>query len=123
MAALVASLLTGSGSGQEQAGVAYFAEAKITVNERARADGFMRVRVVPENGTPREAQFAIQRRMNENEVAKGIAEALNAVLGPDYAADRDAGEHVKLRKKSRGAADFSVEITFNAPGFAVILDN
>jgi hypothetical protein len=123
MAALFASLITGSGWAQEQASTAYFDEAKITVNERARADGFMRVRVVPENGTPREAQFAIQRRMNENDVAKGIAAALNAVLGPDYVADRDSGEHVKLHKKARDAADFSVEITFNAPGFAVILDN
>jgi hypothetical protein len=100
----------------------YFKEAKITVNERARADGFMRVRIVPENGAPREATLAIERRMRENELAGGIADALNAVLAPDYVADKDAGEHVKIRKKSRDAANFSVEITFNAPGFAVILD-
>jgi hypothetical protein len=101
----------------------YFDEAKITVNERARADGFMRVRVIPENGTPREATLAIPRRMSENDLARGIADSLNAVLGADYEADKDAGEHVKIRKKNREAADFSIEITFNAPGFAVILDN
>ena len=59
----------------------YFEGAKITVNERARADGFMRVRVVPENGAPREATLAIAKRMNENELARGIADALNTVLG------------------------------------------
>ena len=101
----------------------YFEGAKITVNARAHADGFMRVRVIPQNGTPREATFAVLRRMNENELAKGIAEALNVVLGAEYVADRDAGEHIKIHKKTRDAADFSVEITFNAPGFAVVLDN
>jgi hypothetical protein len=101
----------------------YFDGAKITINERARSDGFMRVRVVPENGAPREATFAIERRMNENELARGVADALNTVLGPEYVADKDAGEHVKIHKKAKDASNFSVEITFNVPGFAVILDN
>jgi hypothetical protein len=101
----------------------YFDGAKITVNERARADGFMRVRVIPENGAPREATMAIARRMSENDLARGLADSLNTVLGPEYVADKDGGEHVKIHKKTRDAADFSVEITFNAPGFAVILDN
>jgi hypothetical protein len=123
-AALTMAAWTGTGLAQDGAPSAtYFERAKLTVNERARADGFMRVRVVPENGTPREATIAIERRMRENELARGIADALNAVLAPDYVADRDAGEHVKIRKKSRDAANFSVEITFNAPGFAVILDD
>jgi hypothetical protein len=61
--------------------------------------------------------------MSENDLARGLADALNAVVGPEYSADKDAGEHVKIRKRARDAADFSVEITFNAPGFAVILDN
>ena len=121
--ALTMAAFTGTGLAQDGAPRAtYFDGAKITVNERARADGFMRVRVVPENGTPREATFAIERRMKENELAKGIADALNTVLGPEYVADRDAGEHVKIHKKTRDAANVSVEITFNSPGFAVILD-
>lgn len=102
--------------------VTYLDEAKITVNARPREDGFMRVRIVPEGGTPREATVGISARMRENDLARGIADALNAVLGPDYIADKDAGEHVKIRKKERGTANFSVEITFNAPGFAVVLD-
>jgi hypothetical protein len=101
----------------------YFEDAKITVNARAHADGFMRVRVVPENGVAREATFAIEKRMHENELARGITDALIPVLGPDYTADKDGGEHVKIRKKTRDAANFSVEITFNAPGFSVILDD
>jgi hypothetical protein len=101
----------------------YFDGAKISVSERARADGFMRVRVVPENGTPREATLIVEKRMNENELARGLADALNRVLGPEYVADRDAGEHVKIHKRDRAAANFSVEITFNAPGFTVVLDN
>jgi len=101
----------------------YFEAAKISVSARARADGFMRVRVIPENGAPREATFDVLRRMNENDLASSIAIGLNKVLAPEYVADKDNGEHVKIEKKQREAANFSVEITFNAPGFAVILEN
>jgi len=124
--ALVAAAFAGSSFAAEDAAQppsTYFEGAKITVNARARADGFMRVRVVPENGEPREATFGIARRMNENDLAKGIAESLNTVLAPEYVADKDNGEHVKIHKKQKDAANFSVEITFNAPGFSVILDN
>jgi hypothetical protein len=122
--AMVLMTFAGAALGEEgRPASTYFEEAKITVNERARADGFMRVRVIPENGTPREATMAIAKRMNENELARGIADALNTVLGPEYVADKDGGEHVKIKKDARDAANFSVEVTFNAPGFAVILDN
>jgi hypothetical protein len=122
---LVASAaFAGAGFAEEGRPVStYFDDAKLTVNARAQADGFMRVRVIPENGVPREATVAIAKRMNENELARDIADALNAVLGPEYVADKDGGEHVKIRKETRDAANFSVEVTFNAPGFAVILDD
>jgi hypothetical protein len=123
-AALVAAALTGSVWAEEpRPTVTYFDEAKITVNARAGADGFMRVRVIPENGTPLEATVPIRKRENENELARTITDGLNAVLAPSYAADKDGGEHVKLRKKAKDAANFSVEITFNAPGFSVVLDD
>ena len=38
-------------------------------------------KVTPENGTPREATLTIARRMSENDLARGIADALNTVLG------------------------------------------
>jgi hypothetical protein len=122
---LATAVLATSASAQDEAKPTstYFENAKITVNARARADGFMRVRVIPENGEAREATFGIARRMNENDLAKSIAVSLNAVLAPEYVADKDNGEHVKIEKKQKGAPNFSVEITFNAPGFAVILDN
>jgi hypothetical protein len=101
----------------------FFEQAKITVNERARAEGFLRVRLQPENGEAREATIDIPKRMSENDIAKTLAAALKAAVGPDYNIDRDAGEHVKIRKAKRDAPNFSVEITFSAPGFAIILDN
>lgn len=101
----------------------FFEGAKITVNERARADGYLRVRVQPENGTAHEGMIAIHKRMSENDIAKGIANALEPVLAPDYKVDRDAGEHVKIKKAKKSAANFSVEIAFTAPGFSVILEN
>lgn len=122
--ALAPTALSFAQDAEESTGpkVTYFEEAKITVNERASADGFMRVRVIPENGQALEAQIAIEKRMSENDLARAIADGLNAVLAPNYKADKDAGEHVKIRKESRDMANFSVEITFNAPGFSLILD-
>jgi hypothetical protein len=121
--AAAAAAFAGSGFAEDaRPSSTYFEEAKITVNARAHADGFMRVRIVPEDGAPVEATFPIEKRMHENELARGITDSLNAVLGPNYEADKDGGEHVKIRKTKRGVANFSVEITFNAPGFSVILD-
>ena len=101
----------------------FFEEAKITVNDRARADGYLRVRVQPENDVALEATIDVLKRMSENDIAKGIATALEPVLGPNYEVDKDSGEHVKIRKANRDAANFSVEIAFSAPGFSIILDN
>ena len=124
MAVLVVAAFTGTAWAQEaRPTVTYFDEAKITVNARAHADGFIRVRILPENGTPLEATMPIRKRENENELARTITDGLNAVIAPNYAADKDGGEHVKIKKKSHDAANFSVEITFNSPGFSIILDN
>jgi translation initiation factor 2 alpha subunit (eIF-2alpha) len=101
----------------------YFDFAKITVAERARADGYLRVRLTPENGTAREATLDIHKRMSENDIAKGIAVALEPVVGPEYRVERTAGEHVKLQKASKDAANFAVEIAFNVPGFSIVLEN
>ena len=100
-----------------------FEKAKITVNERAQGDGFLRVRLRPENGERHEATIDIHKRMSENDIAKSLAAALKAQVGSDYDVDRDAGEHVKIRKAKRDAPNFTLEITFSAPGFAIILDD
>jgi hypothetical protein len=107
----------------EEPKTTYFDFAKITINDRARANGSIRVRVTPENGTPREATLDIHKRMSENDIAKGIAKALEPVVGPEYEVERTAGEHVKLRKADKKAPNFNVEITFNVPGFSVVLEN
>ena len=100
----------------------FFEEVKITVNERAGADGFLRVRVQPEGGEAREATIDVAKRMSENDIVKTLAQALGPALAPDYEVDRDAGEHVKIRKAEREAPNFAVEITFSSPGFSIILD-
>jgi hypothetical protein len=102
--------------------LSYFDGAKITVNERARAEGYLRVRVTPEKGDSREATIPISKRESENQIAKNLAVALKAALGSDFDVDRDAGEHVKIHKSKRGSPNFAVEITFSAPGFSIILD-
>jgi hypothetical protein len=122
---LASFLALGSAAAQDaaQPRSTFFEEAKITVNDRARADGYLRVRITPEKGQARETTIVTARRMSENDIAKTLAEALQAVAAPDYEIDRDAGEHVKIRKAKREAANFSVEISFSSPGFSIVLDN
>ncbi len=103
--------------------VTYFEEAKITVNDRAHADGYLRVRITPEKGAALEATIATQKHMSENDIAKTLAEALGKAAAPNYEVDRDAGEHVKIRKAKRETPNFSVEVSFTSPGFSIILDN
>jgi hypothetical protein len=123
--ALASLLLLSSAAAQDavQPASTFFEEAKITVNERARANGYLRVRITPEGGQALEATIVTEKRMNENEIAKTLAEAMKTAFAPAYEADKDAGEHVKIRKAKRDSANFSVEITFSSPGFAIILDN
>src|SRR6185295_1111540 len=125
LAAALSAMFAGTAiaAGETEHKATYFDFAKITVAERARADGFLRVRVTPENGTAREGTVDIHRRMSENDIAKSIAVALEPVVGPDYAVERTAGEHVKLKKANKSAANFNVEITFNVPGFSIVLEN
>jgi len=100
----------------------FLKEAKITVNNGVDEAGTLMVRVQPENGQPLEATVALTKSMNENDIARGIADALTPVLAPNYKADKDAGEHVKITKAQNSAANFTVAVMFNAPGFSIIID-
>lgn len=122
--ALASLVVLGSAVAQDVAMPAssFFEEAKISVNARAKADGYMRVRVTPEGGKAFEATIATEKRMNENEIAKTLFEALEKAATPDYKIDRNAGEHVKIHKTKGSVANFSVEVTFSSPGFSIILD-
>jgi hypothetical protein len=122
-AALTCGALLGASAAETTHKSTYFSEAKITVNDRAHDDGFLSVSVQPENGAPREATVDLHKHMSENDIAKGIVQALEPVLSPDYKVDRDAGEHIKIHKAKKAAANFSVAITFNSPGFSIIIDN
>ena len=73
-------------------------EAEISINQGASADGFLRVAIQPQSGTKREATIAVTKTMGENDIAQKLADALRTAVGPDYEVDKDAGEHVKIRK-------------------------
>ena len=97
-------------------------EARISINSGADEDGSLIVRVTPSGGVAKEATVALKRGMGENAIAEAIADALRPVLAPMYESDKDGGEHVKIRKTDRSAANFSVAVMFNVPGFSVIID-
>jgi len=102
--------------------VTFHDEAEFTINSGASADGFLRVVIQPQGGTKREATVPVTSRMGENDIAQAIADALRPAIGPGYEVDKDAGEHVKVRKAQNDAANFSIEITFSAPGFSIVID-
>jgi hypothetical protein len=99
--------LLGSSTALPQSGTlptTFHDEAELTINQGASADGFLRVAIQPQGGTKREATIAVTSSMGENDIAQKIADALRPAIGPDYEVDRDAGEHVKIRKTQGAAA-------------------
>lgn len=97
-------------------------DARISINSGADADGSLIVRVTPLGGAAKEATVALKKGMGENAIAEAIAEALRPVLAPLYEADKDGGEHVKIRKTDRSAPNFTLAVMFNVPGFSVIIE-
>ena len=97
IASLVLGLTVTVGTAQEsQHRSTPFSEAAITAQNRADADGYLRVRVQPIGGQTVEATVDVLRRM---------------------------GENVRIRKEDSGAADFTIEIAFNTPGLQILLSN
>lgn len=115
--------LVGSNTALSQGSPTFHNDVEISINTGARGPGFLRVAIQPQNGTKREATISITQNMGENEIAKSIGDALVTAVGPDYEIDRDGGENVKIRKARNEVASFAIEITFSAPGFAIVLNN
>ena len=99
-------------------------EARITIENRARADGYIRLRLTPEGGNAVETTVDVLRRMSENDIAADIEKALTLVVGEQYEVNRSGGENVRIRKADRDTvADFTLEITFNTPGLAITIQD
>jgi hypothetical protein len=118
----VATALLGPNTALPQGTPTLHNNVEISINTGASGDGFLRVAIQPQNGTKREATISITQRMGENDIAQSIADALRTAVGPDYEIDRDGGENVKIRKTRNEVANFSIEITFSAPGFSIVLN-
>jgi len=99
-------------------------DARIEVNHRADSTGVIRVRVTPVGQEPIETTINILDRMSENDVAADIEKELTVALGGTYRVDRTGGEHVRIRKTNRETSpDFTLEISFNAVGLAIIIQD
>lgn len=97
-------------------------EARITVENRADANGYIRIRLTPVGGQAVDASIDILDRMSENDIAADIEKALIVALGNAYRVDRSGGENVRIRKADRDTgADFELEIAFNTPGLTITI--
>lgn len=99
-------------------------DARITVENRARADGYIRLRMAPQGGTVVETTVDVLRRMSENEIAADIEKALTLIVPDGYEVNRGGGENVRIRKTDRDTvADFTLEIAFNTPGLRITIED
>jgi hypothetical protein len=114
--------LLGSNTALSQGSPTLHNNVEISINTGASGAGFLRVAIQPQNGTKREATISITQSMGENEIAQSLADALRTAVGADYEIDKDGGENVKVRKTRNEVASFSIEITFSAPGFSIVLN-
>ena len=117
-----ATLLVSNTALPQSSSPTLYDDVEIAISTGASGNGFLRVAIQPQNGTKREATISITQRMGENDIAQSIADALRMAVGTDYEIDRDGGEKVKIRKARNEVANFSVEISFSAPGFSIVLN-
>lgn len=99
-----------------------FEEAQISINNRAGADGYVRIRVTPAGGQPLDTTVDVLGRMGENDIAADIEKALVILLRGKYEVSR-GGEDVRIRKPERSSPNFTVELAFNTPGLGIVLKN
>ena len=97
-------------------------KADISINNKAGTDGYVRIRVIPVGGQPKDTTIDVLARMRENDIAADIEKALVIALRPTYEVKR-GGENVSIRKAERTAPNFTVEIAFNTPGLGIVLAN
>jgi hypothetical protein len=117
-----ATLLVSNTALPQSSSATFYDDVEISINTGASGGGFLRVAIQPQNGTKREATISITQSMGENEIAQSLADALRTAIGSDYEIDKDGGENVKIRKTRNEVANFSVEISFSAPGFSIVLN-
>lgn len=98
-------------------------DARIQIDNRADADGVIRVRVVPVGREPIETRINVLNNMSENEIAADIEKELTVTLGDLYRVDRTGGENVRIRKRDRDTPDFTLEVAFNTPGLAITIQD
>lgn len=122
LAALSAGMLGASvlAAQVSQHPVSTFESAEITIDHRADADGFIRVRLEPVGRSPIDTIVDVLKRDGENEIAENISRALSVAAAQEFEIRRN-GETVHIDRPNRDSPSFSVEITFNAPGLSILL--
>ena len=121
--AFVAALLM-SGVSYAQTGElsTKLAEARISVGNKADANGYVRIRLTPDGGQTIDVTVDVLERMNENEIAADIEKALIVAAGNTYNVEVSGGENVVIRKADRDTGpDFELEIAFNTPGLSITM--
>ena len=98
-------------------------DAQIAVQNRADANGTIRVTLTAAGGQPMVATISVLNNMSENDIAADIEKELIVVLGAGYRVDRGGGENVSIRKADNEAPDFTLEISFNTPGLSITIQD
>lgn len=99
-------------------------EARITINNKADANGYVRLRLTPVGAEPMDTTVDILDRMSENDIAADIEKQLTVIVAGKYRIDRTGGENVRIRKVDRDSTpDFVLEIAFNTPGLSITIED
>jgi hypothetical protein len=98
-------------------------EAQIVVQNRADANGTIRVTLTAQGGQPMVATINVLNNMSENDIAADIEKELIVLVGAAYRVDRGGGENISIRKADREGPDFTLEIAFNTPGLSITIQD
>lgn len=98
-------------------------DAQIVVQNRADANGTIRVTLAAQGSQPMVATISVLNNMSENDIAADIEKELTVLLGEAYRVDRGGGETVSIRKENSEAPDFTLEVSFNTPGLSITIED
>jgi len=98
----------------------FVSDVKIVVDNKAKSDGELRLKVEPQGGTVKEVKVSILKGMGKQEVCRDLAKELKVALGDAFKVDQYDNDKVEIEPK--GDAKLRVAITSQtASGLSVML--
>ena len=95
-------------------------EVKIVVDNKAKSDGELRLKVEPEGGAVKEVKVSILKGMSKTEVCRDLEKELKVALGDTFEVKQYDDDKVEIERKGDGKLRVAIS-SQTASGLSVML--